>query len=45
MPATAACPPSRIERLVDAVDHGHELSLLLADIVSTAAADHAGSGI
>ncbi|MGW8985132.1 hypothetical protein ACWGQ9_21005 [Streptomyces parvus] len=32
-----------IERLEDAVDHGHELTVLLADTVRTTAALHAAS--
>ncbi|MGW9398640.1 hypothetical protein [Streptomyces sp. NPDC055642] len=34
-------PPELIERLADAVDHGHELTVLLADTVRTTAAVHA----
>ncbi|MFF7845215.1 hypothetical protein ACFZC6_41715 [Streptomyces ossamyceticus] len=34
-------PPELIERLEDAVDHGHELTVLLADTVRTTAAVHA----
>ncbi|MFD6185650.1 hypothetical protein [Streptomyces goshikiensis] len=36
-------PPELIERLEDAVDHGHELTVLLADTVRTTAALHAAS--
>ncbi|MFE2529311.1 hypothetical protein ACFXEL_34365 [Streptomyces sp. NPDC059382] len=35
--------PEFIERLEDAVDHGHELAVLLADTVRTTAALHAAS--
>lgn len=35
--------PELIERLEDAVDHGHELTVLLADTVRTTAALHAAS--
>lgn len=35
--------PELIERLEDAVDHGHELAVLLADTVRTTAALHAAS--
>ncbi|MFI8194702.1 hypothetical protein ACIF8T_39400 [Streptomyces sp. NPDC085946] len=35
-------PPELIERLQDAVDHGHELTVLLADTVRAAAAHAAG---
>ncbi|MFF5315560.1 hypothetical protein [Streptomyces massasporeus] len=34
-------PPELIERLVDVVDHGHELTVLLADTVRTTATAHA----
>ncbi|MEV7683219.1 hypothetical protein AB0O64_32460 [Streptomyces sp. NPDC088341] len=34
--------PALIERLEDVVDHGHELTVLLADTVRTTAAVHAG---
>jgi hypothetical protein len=34
-------PPELIERLVDVVDHGHELTVLLADTVRTTATGHA----
>ncbi|WP_331762448.1 hypothetical protein [Streptomyces sp. NBC_01508] len=34
-------PPELIERLEDAVDHGHEMTVLLADTVRTTAAAHA----
>ncbi|MET8957673.1 hypothetical protein [Streptomyces sp. NPDC004533] len=38
-------PPELIERLEDAIDHGHELTVLLADTVrTTTAAAHATSG-
>ncbi|MET9197081.1 hypothetical protein ABZX60_27740 [Streptomyces olivaceus] len=33
-----------IERLEDVVDHGHELTVLLADVVRSTAAAHASSG-
>ncbi|MER5973299.1 hypothetical protein ABT112_26835 [Streptomyces sp. NPDC002055] len=33
-------PPELIERLEDAVDHGHEMAALLADTVRTTAAVH-----
>ncbi|WNI27324.1 hypothetical protein [Streptomyces sp. ITFR-16] len=33
-------PPELIERLEDAVDHGHELTVILADTVRTTAAAH-----
>jgi hypothetical protein len=33
-----------IERLEDAVDHGHELTVLLADLVRATAAAHEGGG-
>ncbi|MEU8544741.1 hypothetical protein AB0C52_32890 [Streptomyces sp. NPDC048717] len=36
-------PPELIERLEDAVDHGHEMTVLLADTVRTTAALHAAS--
>ncbi|MFF3177941.1 hypothetical protein ACFVQ0_35580 [Streptomyces sp. NPDC057900] len=36
-------PPELIERLEDAVDHGHELTVILADTVRTTAALHAAS--
>ncbi|MZE72634.1 hypothetical protein [Streptomyces sp. SID5789] len=36
-------PGELIERLEDAVDHGHELTVLLADTVRTTAALHAAS--
>ncbi|MFD8621444.1 hypothetical protein [Streptomyces sp. NPDC059513] len=36
-------PPELIERLEDAVDHGHELTVLIADTVRTTAALHAAS--
>ncbi|SES31473.1 hypothetical protein SAMN04487983_104231 [Streptomyces sp. yr375] len=36
-------PPELIERLEDVVDHGHELTVLLADTVRTTAAAHAAS--
>ncbi|MCX5589574.1 hypothetical protein [Streptomyces erythrochromogenes] len=36
-------PPELIERLEDVVDHGHELTVLLADTVRTTAALHAAS--
>ncbi|MEV2255887.1 hypothetical protein AB0I94_35925 [Streptomyces sp. NPDC050147] len=36
-------PPELIERLEDAVDHGHELTVLLADTVRTTAAAHAAN--
>ncbi|MEU8842678.1 hypothetical protein AB0D97_26685 [Streptomyces roseus] len=36
-------PPELIERLEDAVDHGHELAVLLADTVRTTAALHTAS--
>ncbi|MFG2600724.1 hypothetical protein [Streptomyces sp. NPDC048462] len=36
-------PTELIERLEDAVDHGHELTVLLADTVRTTAALHAVS--
>ncbi|MFD9289606.1 hypothetical protein ACFWBV_15210 [Streptomyces sp. NPDC060030] len=36
-------PPELIERLEDAVDHCHELTVLLADTVRTTAAVHAAS--
>ncbi|MEU9108894.1 hypothetical protein AB0D54_32130 [Streptomyces xanthophaeus] len=35
--------PDLIERLEDAVDHGHELAVLLADTVRSTAALHAAS--
>lgn len=35
--------PELVERLEDAVDHGHELAVLLADTVRTTAALHAAS--
>ncbi|MFH8419282.1 hypothetical protein [Streptomyces collinus] len=37
---TNGLPPELIERLEDAVDHGHELTVLLADTVRTTAAVH-----
>ncbi|MEU9943116.1 hypothetical protein [Streptomyces lavendulae] len=40
---TRDLPPELIERLEDAVDHGHELTVLLADTVRTTAALHAAS--
>lgn len=36
-------PPQLIERLEDAVDHGHEMTVLLADTIRTTAALHAAS--
>lgn len=36
-------PPELIERLEDAVDHGHEMTVLLADTIRTTAAFHAAS--
>ncbi|GHH55620.1 hypothetical protein [Streptomyces candidus] len=36
-------PAALIERLEDAVDHGHELTVLLADTVRTTAAVHAAT--
>lgn len=36
-------PAELIERLEDAVDHGHEMTVLLADTVRTTAALHAAS--
>ncbi|NED07585.1 hypothetical protein G3I55_38810 [Streptomyces sp. SID6648] len=36
-------PGELIERLEDAVDHGHEMTVLLADTVRTTAALHAAS--
>ncbi|MCY0947000.1 hypothetical protein [Streptomyces antarcticus] len=36
-------PPELIERLEDVVDHGHEMTVLLADTVRTTAALHAAS--
>ncbi|MEU7553113.1 hypothetical protein AB0B01_12325 [Streptomyces sp. NPDC044571] len=36
-------PPELIERLEDAVDHGHEMTVLLAETVRTTAALHAAS--
>lgn len=36
-------PPELIERLEDAVDHGHEMTVLLADTIRTTAALHAAS--
>ncbi|MEU6680923.1 hypothetical protein [Streptomyces sp. NPDC046925] len=38
-----ALPKELIERLADAVDHGHELTVLLADTVRTTAAVHAAN--
>ncbi|MFB6807099.1 hypothetical protein [Streptomyces sp. NPDC056387] len=35
--------PELIERLEDAVDHGHELAVLLAETVRTTAAVHTAS--
>ncbi|MEW2373442.1 hypothetical protein AB0940_29325 [Streptomyces sp. NPDC006656] len=40
---TRGLPPELIERLKDAVDHSHELTVLLADTVRTTAALHAAS--
>ncbi|MEV7160271.1 hypothetical protein AB0N77_37635 [Streptomyces misionensis] len=37
-------PSEVIERLEDVVDHGHELTVLLADTVRATAAAHASSG-
>ncbi|MEU3188652.1 hypothetical protein ABZ707_31315 [Streptomyces sp. NPDC006923] len=36
-------PPELMERLEDAVDHGHEMTVLLADTVRTTAALHAAN--
>ncbi|WP_162952279.1 hypothetical protein [Streptomyces hundungensis] len=43
LPCNRSLPPELIERLEDAVDHGHELTVLLADTVRTTAALHAAS--
>ncbi|MEU6482047.1 hypothetical protein ABZ858_35275 [Streptomyces sp. NPDC047017] len=37
-------PSEVIERLEDVVDHGHEMTVLLADAVRSTAAAHASSG-
>ncbi|MFJ2847033.1 hypothetical protein ACIPD2_36145 [Streptomyces griseofuscus] len=41
---TRGLPSEVIERLEDVVDHGHELTVLLADAVRATATAHASSG-
>ncbi|MFJ2170361.1 hypothetical protein [Streptomyces griseofuscus] len=41
---TRGLPSAVIERLEDVVDHGHELTMLLADAVRATATAHASSG-